>query len=80
MSTGVLSVVGESTALAVWPVAAFLGVVFVVTVIALVRAERNDVPRVFAAFVGGFGFRAGPAGEDDESTEAEDGAPEEHDE
>ncbi|WP_280338633.1 hypothetical protein [Nocardia neocaledoniensis] len=80
MSTGVLSVVGESTALAVWPVTAFLGVVFVVTVIALVRAERNDVPRIFAAFVGGFGFRTGPAGEEDASTETEEGALEEHDE
>ncbi len=57
MSSSMLSVAVESAAMGVWPVVVFLGVVVVVTVIALVRANRDDVPRVFAAFASAFGFR-----------------------
>ncbi|WP_147265783.1 hypothetical protein [Nocardia puris] len=41
----------------VWPAVVFLAVVAIVTVVALCRAPRSDVSKIFAAFVAGFGFR-----------------------
>ncbi|MEV0544384.1 hypothetical protein [Nocardia salmonicida] len=57
MSTSIPSVVGEAASLGVWPVVLLLGAIVLVTVIALVRANRDDVPRVFESFAGSFGFR-----------------------
>ncbi|MFD4358046.1 hypothetical protein ACFWPX_36275 [Nocardia sp. NPDC058518] len=57
MSTSIPSVVGEAAAVGVWPVVLLLGAIVLVTVIALVRANRDDVPRVFESFAGSFGFR-----------------------
>lgn len=57
--------------MAVGPAAIFLGMVVVVTVIALVRANRDDVPRIFAAFASAFGFRVVVGGEGSDADEAD---------
>ncbi|MFI6960009.1 hypothetical protein ACIBJI_41905 [Nocardia sp. NPDC050408] len=56
MLTTILSAVAESAAAGVFPATVFLGVVTVVTVIALCRADRGDVPKIFASFTSAFGF------------------------
>ncbi|MFB7875691.1 hypothetical protein ACFC06_10590 [Nocardia sp. NPDC056064] len=43
-----------------WAAAAYFSAVTVVTILALCRANRDDVPWIFEAWVAGFGFR-GPA-------------------
>lgn len=57
MSSNMLSVVRESAAASSWPALLFLSTVVLVTVIALIRADRDDVPKVFELFAGAFGFR-----------------------
>ncbi|MEV6281068.1 hypothetical protein [Nocardia sp. NPDC051832] len=40
----------------VWPLVLLVGGVVVVTLVALCRAEVNDVPKVFASFADAFGI------------------------
>ncbi|MEV6071865.1 hypothetical protein AB0L82_35450 [Nocardia sp. NPDC052001] len=43
----------------IWPLLVFFGLVLVVSVIALIRAEKKDVPAIFKAFAEAFGFHSG---------------------
>ncbi|MEV6429329.1 hypothetical protein [Nocardia sp. NPDC051463] len=56
MLTTILSAVAESAAAGVFPATVFLGAVTLVTVIALCRADHNDVPKIFDSFTSAFGF------------------------
>ncbi|MGV9679190.1 hypothetical protein ACWDSJ_28245 [Nocardia sp. NPDC003482] len=44
------------TAMNIWPLVCLLLAVVTVTVIALMRADRKDIPEVFAAFAQAFGI------------------------
>lgn len=64
MSGGSLSpiealAVGSAAPAVSWPLY-FFGAFTVVTVVALCRAKRDDVPKIFAAFASAFGFRGLP--------------------
>lgn len=45
----------------VYPIVAFIGCMTVVTIIALFRARRDDVPKIFESWSRAFGFARTPA-------------------
>ncbi|MDE1674329.1 hypothetical protein [Nocardia gipuzkoensis] len=62
----------------IWPLLIFMTVVLVVTVVALIRAPKKDIARIFEAFAAAFGIHkaAGPTTpepEGDSSTDEDDG-------
>ncbi|MEU2043802.1 hypothetical protein [Nocardia niwae] len=48
--------IGPVAAASVWPTVVFLGVIAIVTLVALCRAKREDIPRIFESFAAAFGF------------------------
>lgn len=62
MPANLLSTVVEATPSGLaWVLGLCVISLFVVVVVALLRARREDVPRVFASFAGSFGFRTSGA-------------------
>ncbi len=63
MSTHI-SVVSSLLAAGLWPLLILVLAVVGITAVALLRAEKQDIPAVFASFAQAFGFRrslGGPA-------------------
>ncbi|WP_433734843.1 hypothetical protein ACQP0C_42070 (plasmid) [Nocardia sp. CA-129566] len=72
MSTHI-SVVSSLLAAGLWPLLILVLAVVGITAVALLRAEKQDIPAVFASFAQAFGFRrssGGPVihGGDDKAT------------
>ena len=62
MSTHV-SVVSSLLAAGLWPLLILVLAVVGVTAVALLRAEKQDIPEVFASFAQAFGFRRNLSGQ-----------------
>ncbi|MEV6281053.1 hypothetical protein [Nocardia sp. NPDC051832] len=58
-----------------WPLALFFGAVSVTTVIALLRADRKDIPLVFRSFAEAFGIHPRPAVTDANATDVHEQTP-----
>lgn len=52
-----ITAVGVSATAGIWHVLVFFGVIASVTLVALCRAKREDIPRIFESFAAAFGFR-----------------------
>ncbi|MBF6209268.1 hypothetical protein IU483_35255 [Streptomyces gardneri] len=78
-----LTAVSSLMSVTAGPLLVLAFVVLVVTVIALCRAEKQDVPKIFASFAQAFGFHKATEGQGDRpeteptSIEEETGRPEE---
>ncbi|WP_280489950.1 hypothetical protein [Nocardia carnea] len=64
MLSSIGAALGLSATTGMWPVIVFFGVIALVTMVALCRAKREDIPRVFESFAAAFGFhKVGDSGD-----------------
>ncbi|MFI5782690.1 hypothetical protein [Nocardia sp. NPDC051570] len=70
-TTRVLDVVASLAATGLWPLLILATAVVTVTAIALCRADRCDIPKIFTAFAASFGFRGLAGADDDDAADVE---------
>ncbi|MCC3318359.1 hypothetical protein [Nocardia africana] len=64
-----MEVIKSLLAQGIWPMVVFTAMVGVVTLIALMRADREDIPEIFASFAAAFGIHRRRSADDHGSDE-----------